>query len=126
MVNEVVSIIREFDEDLKTDECLFIAENLLCVYYLNRLWELGLVTQGGYKVTPKGFEKALELLEIGFKVDEEGIWRFVYELTHEDSIEESEKHLVFELIENLQNKGYERVKEEVEKLKRTLAEEEDV
>lgn len=119
MNNDVEKIIRSIviDPDVESEYCIILAEHILLIFYMNRYSELGIITPGAYQVTTEGFDVAMSLLEIGFKASPVGIWRFIYKLIEEEKLLYEDKDDIYLLLENMQEKGYDNVKEEIEMLK---------
>lgn len=85
---------------------------LVLIYYIGRLKELNLVS-GGPDITTKGFDLALDLLELGWIITDEEL----------DAMKSSFAFIGFSeiltLVKRLQTLGYDTMKKEVEELKLT-------
>ena len=58
---------------------------LIFIFYCGKLTEGGFI-EGGYKVTPVGFDKAMDLIEEGFTIDREFAVKCCVEMNMDPSI----------------------------------------
>lgn len=60
----------------ETEKRILADKMLVTIYYVNRAQELGYINGGDDKLTPSGFDRAMDLIESGVRLDGETIKRF--------------------------------------------------
>lgn len=100
-----VEIIEQLTDDQK--------KLLVTVYYLGKAAEAGLIVMGDTKITPKGFDAALDLIESGVKLERKEVELYLAVL----NIHPEEIHPISFIVITIQDKGFKKVMEEIEQLK---------
>lgn len=89
-------------------------DQLVVIYYMGRLKQLGLIEVDGITITGKGFDTAADAIEAGWRVDH--ITAMKFSLTAMNSTAEN-ADMFSDLVCMMQEDGYDKMKEKVEKIR---------
>ena len=88
--------------------------SMLVLYHMKRLEELGLISGGGMKFTPDGFDLVNDILDDGWKLYPEDIILTLHSL---NLVEKEDVEAMVGAVLYLQDEGYDKIKSDLEELK---------